>query len=97
MSIAIETPRRGRLGALRAFGGSWLFYACVVVLVVFVVVAFAAPLIAPYDPDATDLFDTLGAAEPRALARHGRVGPRHLLPAALRRAAPAWSARCSWW
>lgn len=64
MSVAIETPRRGRLGALRAFGGSWLYWACVAVLVGFVVVALIAPLIAPYDPDATNLSDTLAPPSP---------------------------------
>lgn len=64
MSVAIETPRRGRLSSLRTFGGSWLYWACIVVLVGFVVVAVFAPLIAPYDPDATNLSDSLAPPSP---------------------------------
>jgi peptide/nickel transport system permease protein len=64
MSVAIETPRTGRLAGLRTFGGSWLFWACVAVLVLFVAVAVLAPWIAPYDPDTTNLSDTLAPPSP---------------------------------
>jgi peptide/nickel transport system permease protein len=64
MSVAIETRRPGRLGALRAFGGGWLYWVCLAILVGFVLVAVFAPFIAPYDPDATSLSDSLAPPSP---------------------------------
>ena len=64
MSVAIETPRAGRLGALRAFGGAWLYWVCVAVLVGFVLLAIVAPLVAPYDPTATSFANTLAPPSP---------------------------------
>ena len=65
MSVAIETPRTGRLAALRSFGGAPLYWISVVVLVAFVLVAVLAPLIAPYDPAALDLSDALAPPSPQ--------------------------------
>lgn len=56
--------RRARLSRLRSWGGGWLFWAAVVVLVAFVLVALFAPLLAPYDPAQTDLSDTLAPPSP---------------------------------
>ena len=56
--------RKPRLTRLRAWGGGWLFWIAVVVLVGFVLVAIFAPLLAPYDPAQTDLSDTLAPPSP---------------------------------
>lgn len=64
MSVAIETPRTSRLSALRTFGGAPLYWACVAILVAFVLVAILAPWLAPYDPDAMSLSDTLAPPSP---------------------------------
>ena len=65
MSIAIETPRTGRLAALRSFGGAPLYGVSIVVLAAFVLVAVLAPLIAPYDPAALDLSNALAPPSPQ--------------------------------
>ncbi len=65
MSVAIEDPRRGRLAALRSIGGGPLYWASVGVLVAFLVVAVFAPWLAPYDPEAVDLGNTLAAPSPQ--------------------------------
>ncbi|MFY9916038.1 MAG: ABC transporter permease [Nocardioidaceae bacterium] len=57
--LGIESKHR-RFERLRAFGGGWLFLGSCVVLVGFVVLAAAAPLVAPYAPDNTDLLNSLG-------------------------------------
>ena len=49
----------GSLSRIRAVGGSWLVWASVIVLVSFVIVAIFAPVLAPYEPDATDLNNAL--------------------------------------
>ena len=65
MSVAIETPRTGRLAALRSFGGAPLYGVSIVVLAAFVLVAVLAPLIAPYDPAALDLSNALAPPSPQ--------------------------------
>lgn len=60
MSILMDVqPRAGRMALLRSYGGNWLFALSCVVLVGFVLLAVAAPLLAPYDPDTTDLLNSL--------------------------------------
>jgi len=44
---------------VRDFGGSWLFWTCVTILIGFVLIALFAPVLAPYDPNATDLSNAL--------------------------------------
>jgi len=51
--------RRDRFARVRAIGGGWLVWLSVVVLVAFVVAAALAPVLAPYDPDTTDLSNVL--------------------------------------
>ncbi len=65
MSV-LTAPRTGRrsLPALRGFGGSWLFYACLAIVVGFVLVAVLAPVLAPYNPDTTDLGNALAPPSP---------------------------------
>ncbi len=65
MSV-LTAPRTGRrsLAALRGVGGSWLFYACLAIVVGFVLVAVLAPVLAPYNPDATDLSNALAPPSP---------------------------------
>ncbi|MFI6938715.1 ABC transporter permease [Streptomyces sp. NPDC050418] len=60
--VAAASPapaRRPGLRALRLFGQGPLFGVSVVVLAVLVLVAVAAPLISPYDPEALDLAASL--------------------------------------
>lgn len=61
---AILGPRVGRFAKLRRFGGGWLFAASVVVMVLFVLVAVLAPVLAPHDPDATDLSSQVAGIGP---------------------------------
>ena len=59
---------------MRAFGGSWLFIAAVVVLVGFVLLAVFAPLLAPYPPDTTDLLNSLAPPSPQHWLGTNQVG-----------------------
>ena len=60
MSLLVGvTPKAGRMTRLRSWGGGWLFWLSALVLVAVVVMAAIAPLIAPYQPDATSLLDSL--------------------------------------
>lgn len=59
MSVVAPVRRPARLARLRSMGGGWLYWVCVVILVGFVVLAVVAPLVAPYDPAATSLSETL--------------------------------------
>ena len=56
--VASVGPRFGRLSRLRSWGGGWLFWVSVLVLVGFMVMAAAAPWIAPYPPEASSLLDS---------------------------------------
>lgn len=59
MSIPTNLVRRGNIAAMRAFNGGVLFWLCVGIFTTFVLVAVFAPLVAPYDPNATSLSETL--------------------------------------
>ena len=60
MSVLMgAAPTPGRLSRLRSWGGGWLFWLSVTVLVLFAVLAACAPLLAPYRPEATSLIDSL--------------------------------------
>ncbi len=63
-AITADRPGRGRLAGLRTFGGSWLFALSLAVVVGFVLVALFAALLAPYNPDATDLGNALAPPSP---------------------------------
>jgi peptide/nickel transport system permease protein len=58
-ALAPSVVGRSRLARVRALGGGWLVTASALVLVGFVLAAALAPLIAPYDPEATDLGNAL--------------------------------------
>ena len=57
MSVPVNLSRR--LTAIRAFKGGVMFWVCLAVFAAFVLVAVFAPLLAPYDPNATSLGDSL--------------------------------------
>jgi len=50
---------RARFAKVRAFGGGWVIWLSAGVLVLFALAAVFAPLVAPYDPEATDLRNVL--------------------------------------
>jgi peptide/nickel transport system permease protein len=71
--VGVE-PRAGRLSRLRAAGGGPLFIASCVVLVGFVLLAVFAPVLAPYPPDQTDLFNSLAGPSPEHWLGTNQVG-----------------------
>lgn len=58
-ALAPAVVGRNRLARMRAFGGSWIVWLSGGVLVLFVLVAVLAPVVAPYDPESTDLRNVL--------------------------------------
>ncbi|MET7304773.1 ABC transporter permease [Embleya sp. NPDC005575] len=64
LDSAAAPPRRDPLRRLRRLGGSWLVNTCLVILGVFLVVALAAPWLAPQDPEFGALSETF--ADPGA-------------------------------
>jgi len=64
LDLAELGARPNRFTRLRSFGGGWMFWIGVVVLVGFVFVAIFAPLLAPYDPTAIDLSNALAPPSP---------------------------------
>lgn len=62
MSTAVDVPAprlTGRLTIMRRFSGGTLFWLGVAVLVLLTLTAVLAPLLAPHDPDAVDLSQSL--------------------------------------